>query len=99
MNTSNEKFDLRSTNWKLLSRILGNSINNCDFLKFIISVRGGRCDYWPGSPKKSTYATGGGKRTHVGVRTAYIILVKKTLRERHFGELLVSGRIILKRLP
>ena len=32
---------LHTTNFELLSQIQGNFINNCDFLKFIIYVRGG----------------------------------------------------------
>jgi len=32
---------LNPTNFKLLSQIQGNLFSNCDFLKFIISVRGG----------------------------------------------------------
>jgi hypothetical protein len=45
---------LRSKNCKLLSQSQGNSINNCDFLKFIISVEGGHCDYSPPAPKNAT---------------------------------------------
>ena len=37
----------------------GNSANSCDFLKFIISVRGGNCDCSLQAPKKLSYATGG----------------------------------------
>lgn len=41
MNTLNEEFNfLRSTNFKLLSQTKGNSINNCYFFKFTISVQG-----------------------------------------------------------
>jgi hypothetical protein len=36
----------------------GNSTNSCDFLKFIISVRGGNCDCSFQAPKKPSYATG-----------------------------------------
>jgi hypothetical protein len=46
---------LRSTNC-ILSQIKGNSVNNCDFLKFIISVRGGHFDFSPGSPETLTAA-------------------------------------------
>jgi hypothetical protein len=41
------------------NEIQENSINYCDFLKFIISVRGGHCDYSLREPEKSSYATGG----------------------------------------
>jgi hypothetical protein len=37
----------------------GNSTNSCDFLKFIISVRGGNCYCSLQAPKKLSYATGG----------------------------------------
>jgi hypothetical protein len=37
----------------------GNSANSCNFLKFIISVRGGNCDCSLQAPKKPSYATGG----------------------------------------
>jgi len=41
INTLNEEFDiLCSTNFKLLSQTKGNSVNNCDFFKFTIYVRG-----------------------------------------------------------
>jgi collagenase-like PrtC family protease len=41
INTLNEEFDiLGSTNFKLLSQTKGNSVNNCDFFKFTISVEG-----------------------------------------------------------
>jgi len=36
-----------------------NSANSYDFLKFIISVRGGNCDCSLQAPKKPSYATGG----------------------------------------
>jgi hypothetical protein len=36
---------MRLTFFKLLSQI--NAINNCDFLKVMISVTGGHCDYLP----------------------------------------------------
>jgi hypothetical protein len=42
---------LPSTNFKLFSQIKGNSINNCDFLKPIIYVRGGHWNYSPRAPK------------------------------------------------
>lgn len=52
-NTSNEKIDImHSKNCKLLSKIKGNSVNYCDFLKFIIYLRGVRCDFSPRTPKK-----------------------------------------------
>lgn len=35
----NKNYFRRSTNVKLLTRIKGNSVNNCNFLKFVISVR------------------------------------------------------------
>jgi hypothetical protein len=47
-----EKYVLCSTVPKPVRQITGNSVN--DFLKFIISVRGGRCDYPPGAPEKSS---------------------------------------------
>jgi hypothetical protein len=53
MNILNEKksYFMDSTNFKLHSRIYGNLINNCEFSKFVISVRGGHCDYSPWVPK------------------------------------------------
>jgi hypothetical protein len=58
MSILNEKSDfLYSTNFKLLSEIWENSINNCDFFfKLIISVRGDHCDYWPQAPKNLAMA-------------------------------------------
>ena len=47
---------LRSSNFKLLSQIKVNSVNNCDVLEFIIFVRDGHFDYSPGSPKTLTTA-------------------------------------------
>ena len=38
---------VRSTNFKLLSHVKGNSIQNRNFLKLMISLRGGYCDYSP----------------------------------------------------
>jgi len=38
---------LHSKNVKFVSLIKGNSISDYDFLKFIISIRGGHCDYSP----------------------------------------------------
>jgi hypothetical protein len=35
----------------MLRKITGTSTNNCDFLKFLISVRGGHCDYLPWVPR------------------------------------------------
>jgi len=40
------------TYFKLLRRIQGNPINSCDFLKSLISVRGGHCDYSPWGAEK-----------------------------------------------
>jgi hypothetical protein len=37
----------------------GNSTSSCDFLKFIISVRGSKCDCSLQATKKPSYATGG----------------------------------------
>jgi hypothetical protein len=37
--------------FSLLEQIIGNLINNCYFLKFIISVRGGHCDDSLQAPK------------------------------------------------
>jgi hypothetical protein len=52
MNTLCEKFNLQhSTNLKYVRRMLGNPINNCDFLKFIIFVRGGQSYYVPQEPE------------------------------------------------
>ena len=34
---------LRPTSFKFCRQIKGNLIHNCDFLKFVISVRGGHC--------------------------------------------------------
>ena len=45
---------MRSIHLKLLCQIKGNSINNCDFIKFIISVMGDRCCYSPWEPVKRT---------------------------------------------
>jgi hypothetical protein len=39
-----------------LSPIQGNPINNCDVLKFMITVEGDHCDYLPLMPKKPSYA-------------------------------------------
>ena len=51
--TLNEEFDLlRSAVSKIMKKITGNS---CDFLTFVISVRGGHCDYL--GPKKPSCAT------------------------------------------
>jgi hypothetical protein len=48
---SEKKYDyLCSTHFKLLSPIQGNSVNNCDFFKFIICFRSGHCDYSPCAP-------------------------------------------------
>jgi hypothetical protein len=47
---------LRSLSFKLLSQTKGNPVNNCYFLKLIISVRGGHCDFSPRA-LKSTVAT------------------------------------------
>jgi hypothetical protein len=41
---------------KLFRLFKKNSTSNCDFLKFIISVRGDHCDYSSRAPK-ITYAT------------------------------------------
>jgi hypothetical protein len=37
-------------------KLKGNSINNSDFFKFIISFRGGHCDYSPRTPENPSYA-------------------------------------------
>jgi hypothetical protein len=42
---------LHSTNVKFVSPIKGNSVKDYDFLKFIISIRGGHCNYSPHVPK------------------------------------------------
>jgi len=43
---------------KLLRKMKGTSINNCDFFKFVISVvRGGLCWFSPGVKKTPSYAT------------------------------------------
>ena len=49
MNTMKKSDVLRSTNVKLLTQIQRNSINNCDFFKFIIYVRGGHSSRAPKS--------------------------------------------------
>lgn len=56
MSSLKEKyFDfLRPTNFKLSNQLKGKSINNCDVLKFIISVRGR--ELAPGD-RKPSYAT------------------------------------------
>jgi hypothetical protein len=47
-----KKFDfLCPTDLKLLGQIKGTAINNCEILKFVISSRGGQCDYLPQAPK------------------------------------------------
>jgi hypothetical protein len=53
MNILNEKKKdfKQSTNFKFLTRIYGNSINNLIFVKFIISVKGGHYYYSPRTPK------------------------------------------------
>jgi hypothetical protein len=53
VNTLNEKknYFLCSTIFKLSRQIIGNSINYCDFLKFVVSVRGEHCDYSPPAPE------------------------------------------------
>ena len=38
---------LRSTNFKLLRQIKGNSVNNCETFNFVISVRSGHCYFSP----------------------------------------------------
>jgi len=44
---------LSLTKFKLLSQTEGKSINSCDVLKIVISVRGkGHCDYSPRCKKK-----------------------------------------------
>jgi len=40
-----------------LRKITRNSINNCDFLKCIIYIRGSNRDYSPRVPKEPSYAT------------------------------------------
>jgi hypothetical protein len=47
-----KNYFMRSTNFKLLSQIKGNSVNVCDFIKFIISYRVSHCDYSSWAPKK-----------------------------------------------
>ena len=49
VDTINDKADfLRFNLSKLLTRITGNSLQNCDFFfKFVIYVKGDCCDYWP----------------------------------------------------
>jgi hypothetical protein len=42
---------LHSKFFKILTIITGTSTNNCNFLKFIISVRGGHWDYLPWVPR------------------------------------------------
>jgi hypothetical protein len=42
---------LRAATFKLLIPIKGYSIKDCSFLKVIISVGGGHCDYLPQAPK------------------------------------------------
>jgi len=40
----NETFSFSGIkNFKLMSQLKANSINGCDFLKIMISVRGGHC--------------------------------------------------------
>jgi hypothetical protein len=44
---------LRSTNMELLNLIKGDSINDCDFLNFIIPHSDSHCGYSPPEPKPS----------------------------------------------
>jgi hypothetical protein len=53
-----KKFFLRLKNFKLFKQTKGSSVYGCDFFKFIISCRGGHCDYSPRALKHS-YATDG----------------------------------------
>jgi hypothetical protein len=46
----------RFINFKLLSQIKVNSPDGCDFLKFIVSVRSGRCDYFHSDSKRPSYS-------------------------------------------
>jgi hypothetical protein len=56
MNILNENIGLlRSKILKLLRQTKGNSRNNYDALKFVISVMGGYCDFWPRA--KKSYVT------------------------------------------
>jgi hypothetical protein len=55
----NEKKIMLSKNFKLSSQVKGNSVKGCDFFKFLTSVRGGHCDYSPGTRKRS-YSSGFG---------------------------------------
>jgi hypothetical protein len=44
INILNEKFCFSGIkNFKLMSQLKANSMNGCDFLKIVISVRGGHC--------------------------------------------------------
>jgi hypothetical protein len=53
------KVDIRDlSDIKLLSDVKGTSINDGDFYKFRIPVRGGHCDYSPPHSKKPSYVTG-----------------------------------------
>jgi hypothetical protein len=59
MNTVSEELDsLRSTDFTFLSQMKVSSVNISDF-KFIISIKGGHCEYWPRGAKKPSYATAG----------------------------------------
>ena len=58
---------LRSTLPKLLRKITGIPISNCDFCQFIISVMSGHCKCSPRARRPRSYATGhlhhpGGKK-------------------------------------
>jgi hypothetical protein len=47
-----------STNFKLLRQIEENSVNNCNFLKFIFFfLTGCHCNHLPWAPKKPSFAT------------------------------------------
>ena len=39
------------TSFKLLKQMEGHPTNNCNFLKFVISFRGGHCDYRRQAPR------------------------------------------------
>jgi hypothetical protein len=52
VNILNTKIFPPSTAFKLVCQISRNSVYSCDFLRFIISVKGGHCGYLPCVPKK-----------------------------------------------
>jgi hypothetical protein len=66
---------LRLANFKLLSQIEGKSVNNFYFLKFVIYVRGGHCDYSPRAQKKRNATPLSGTASEVVHHPGYLSLL------------------------